>query len=133
MPESLKSIGNKLGHFLNISEAMLRGKYTSYARICVEMDLLGALSDEVILEFYDDEWVQAVDYEHIPFRCRKCYEHGHLFKDFPVNKKVEYQNTNKGQDPTGFIKVGVKVRGGEEGYRRTLMTTEQEVAIVLRS
>ena len=55
--ESLKSIGNKLGHFLKISEATLRGKYTSFARIFIEMDLSGALSDEIILEVYDEEWV----------------------------------------------------------------------------
>ena len=41
MPESLKVIGNKLGHFFKISEASLWGKYTSYAHICVEMDLSG--------------------------------------------------------------------------------------------
>lgn len=65
MLESLKAIGNRLGHLLKISEATRRGKYTSYARICVEMDLLGALLYEVILEVYDDEWVQDIDYEHI--------------------------------------------------------------------
>jgi len=56
------------------------------ARICVEMDLLGALSDEVILEVFDEEWVQTVDYEHIPFRCHRFHEHGHLLKDFPLGK-----------------------------------------------
>jgi len=50
------------------------------------MDLSGALPDEVILEVFDEEWVQTVDYEHIPFRCRKCHEHGHLFKDCPLSK-----------------------------------------------
>eukprot|EP00253_Pinus_taeda_P003037 PITA_03037 len=37
--ESLIAIGNKLGHFAKGSEATRRGKYTSFARICVEMDL----------------------------------------------------------------------------------------------
>lgn len=67
--ESLATIGNKLGCYVKASEATRRGKYTSFARICVEMDLLGALSDEVILEVLDEEWVQVVDYEHIPFIC----------------------------------------------------------------
>jgi len=49
LPESLKTIGNKMGHFLKISEATLKGKYTSFARICVEMDLSGALLEEIIL------------------------------------------------------------------------------------
>jgi len=67
--ESLTAIGNKLGRYVKTSEAIRRGKYTSFSRIGVEMDLSRALSDEVILEFYDEEWVQTVDYEHIPFRC----------------------------------------------------------------
>eukprot|EP00253_Pinus_taeda_P031972 PITA_31972 len=37
--ESLAAIGNKLGNFVKASEATRRGKYTSYARIYVEMDL----------------------------------------------------------------------------------------------
>lgn len=56
-PESLKVIGNKLGHFLKTLEATMRGKYTSFSHICIEMDLSGALPDEIILEVYDEEWV----------------------------------------------------------------------------
>lgn len=112
MPESLKAIGNKLDHFLKISKATLRGKYTSYACICVEMDLLGALLDEVILEVYDEEWVQTVDYEHILFRCHKFHEHGHLSRDYPLNRREENLNTSKGKDQTSFTKVGGKGKGG---------------------
>jgi len=76
------------------------------------MDLLGALPDEVILEVYDEEWVQTIDYEHIPFRCDKCHEHGHLFRDCPLKKRRTTQKTNKGKDPEGFTKVGGKGKGG---------------------
>ena len=124
MPESLKAIGNKLGHFLKISEATLRGKYTSYACICVEMDLSGALPDEVILEVYDEEWVQTVDYEHIPFRCHKCHEHEHLSRDCPLNRREEDLNTSKGKDQTGFTKVGGKGKGG--GRKTHKNPTEKE-------
>ena len=89
----------------------LRGKYTSFARICVEMGLSGALLDEVILEVYDEEWVQAVDYEHVTFRCRKCHEHGHLIRDFPLNKLEDNMKTNKGKDPEGFTNMGGKGKG----------------------
>ena len=84
--ESLTAIGNKLERYVKTSEATRRGKYTSFVRICVEMDLSGALPDEVIFEVHDEEWVQTVDYEHFPFRCRKCHEHGHLLRDFPLSK-----------------------------------------------
>lgn len=75
--ESLKTIGNKLGHFLKISDVTLKGKYNSFFLIFVEMDLFGALPDTIILEVYDEEWVQVVDNEHIPFRCHKCHENEH--------------------------------------------------------
>lgn len=59
--ELLAAIGNKLGRFVKAPEATRRGKYTSFTRICMEMDLSEALLDEVILEAFDEEWVQTVD------------------------------------------------------------------------
>jgi hypothetical protein len=38
-----------------------------------------ALSESVTVSYQDNEWSQTLDYEHIPFRCRKCHIHGHLF------------------------------------------------------
>jgi len=70
--ESLKVIGNKLGHFVKIPKATMWGKYTSFAHICVDMDISISLLIEIILEVFDEEWVQAVDYEHIPCKCHKC-------------------------------------------------------------
>jgi hypothetical protein len=75
------------------SEATLKGRYTSYARICIEMDVSGALPESTSLESRDEEWIQRIDYDQIPFRCRRCHEHGHLFREFPVNKKQEAKNT----------------------------------------
>jgi hypothetical protein len=51
------------------------------------MDVLGALPEAISLEFRDEEWIQNIDYEQIPFRCRRCHEHGHLIREFPLNKK----------------------------------------------
>jgi hypothetical protein len=49
------------------------------------MNISKALPGTVTLEYQDEEWAQTIDYENIPFRCRKCHEHGHLFRDFPLN------------------------------------------------
>jgi len=57
LSESLKVIGNKLGHFIKISYATLRGKYNSFTQICVEMHISRELPDAIILEVYDEEWV----------------------------------------------------------------------------
>lgn len=103
--ESLVAIGNKLGCYVKASEATRRGKYTSFARICVEMDLSGALLEEIILEVFDQEWVQTVDYEHIPFKCRKCHEHGHLFRNCPLNKEIKKSSSNTVKESDSFQKV----------------------------
>ena len=103
--ELLVAIGNKLARYIKAYEATRRGKYTSFARICVEMDLSGALPDEVILEVFDEEWVQTVDYEHILFRCSKCHEHGHLFRDCLLSKVVNKSKTNTIKEKNNFQKV----------------------------
>jgi hypothetical protein len=37
------------------------------------------------LDYQYEEWSQTLDYEHIPFHCRKCHEHNHLFQECPLN------------------------------------------------
>lgn len=74
--ESLKSIGSVLGDFVKVAEETKTVRYTSYAsyaRICVYMDLKQPLPDTVRLYHQDQDWIQVIDYEHVPFRCRKCH------------------------------------------------------------
>ena len=67
LSSTFEAIGNKLGKCVKTSEATLKGRYTSYARICIEMDVSGALLEATRLEFRDEEWIQSIDYEKIPF------------------------------------------------------------------
>ena len=64
---TLKQIGDHLGTFIKASEATMQRRYTSGARICVEMDVSGALHEGLWLEFKDEDYYQAIDYEQIPF------------------------------------------------------------------
>jgi hypothetical protein len=91
LPSTFEAIGNKLGKYIKTSEVTLKGRYTSYARICIEMDVLRALLESICLGFRDEEWIQNIDYEHIPFQCRRCHEHGHLIRECPLNKKLEME------------------------------------------
>jgi hypothetical protein len=84
LEEILMGIGNTLGQYVRASEATRQRKYTSYARICVYMNISKALPGSVTLEYQDEDWQQTLDYEHIPFRCRRCHEHGHLYRDCPL-------------------------------------------------
>ena len=83
------------------------------------MDLSGALMDEVILEFFNEEWVQIVAYEHIPFRCCKCHEHGHLFRDYPLSKADNKRKSNTMKDTESFQKVASRGKGGKKGDKAT--------------
>ena len=111
------AIGNKLGHFVKASEATRRGKYTSFARICVEIELSGALLEEIILEVFYEEWVQMVDYEHIPFRCHKFHEYGHIFRDCMLNKEMNKSRSTKVKEADSFHKVVNQSKGSKRGMR----------------
>ena len=66
------------------------------------MDLSGALPDELLLEFFYEEWVQIVHYEHILFRCDRCHEHGHLIRDCPLSKVDNKGKPNTVKDTENF-------------------------------
>jgi hypothetical protein len=117
LEEILMGIGNTLGHYVKASEATRQRKYTSYARICVYMNISKAIPGAITLEYQDEDWVQTLDYEHIPFRCRRCHEHGHLFRDCPLVKPVTKPNDTKQTD--GFIPVTTKRRNTAKKHPRT--------------
>jgi hypothetical protein len=85
LEEILMGLGSTLGNYVTYFEATKQRKYTSYARMCVYMNISKALPDTFTLEYQDEEWAKTIVYEHIPFICRKCHEHGHLFRDCPLN------------------------------------------------
>eukprot|EP00253_Pinus_taeda_P020851 PITA_20851 len=82
-PEILEGIGNSIGAFVKVAETTKRGKFTSYARICVYMNIEEPLPEYVEVEYHDEIWQHPIDYEHIPFRCRRCHEYDHLFRECP--------------------------------------------------
>ena len=61
LPSTFEAIRNKLGKYVKTLKATLKGRYTSYARICIEMDVLGALPEAISLEFRDEKWIQSID------------------------------------------------------------------------
>jgi hypothetical protein len=103
LEEVLAGIGNTIGIYVKSSEATKQRRYTSYARICVYLNITKALPGSIILEYQDEDWTQTIDYEHIPFRCRRCHEHGHLFRECPLNTAPKEGNPDSNKDKDGFM------------------------------
>lgn len=55
----------------------------TYARICVGMEFNKGFPQEVYLMAPNYVWVQKLNYDNISFRCRECYERGHVIKNYP--------------------------------------------------
>lgn len=93
--EILDGIGNSIGTFIKVADTTRKGRYTSYDQICVYMNITEPLPDCIEVEYHDEIWQQPLDYEHIPFRCRRCHDYGHLFRFCPQNIPENTQGNNK--------------------------------------
>ena len=83
-----------LGKFIKISEETRRGRYTYFSQIYVNMNVSNPFPKDIFLSFQYYEWIQTLEYEHNPFRCRKCLEYMHLYRDIPwvLASKLSIQN-----------------------------------------
>ena len=78
------------------------------------MHIAKSLPDSIMLAHEDIEWIQPLDYEHIPFHCRKFHEHGHLFRDYPQNKLLTENKQTPPTNEEGFKKVTNKRKQGKK-------------------
>jgi hypothetical protein len=102
--DSLQYIGNGLDKFLCKSPDSKPARST-FARICVEMDFSKGFPAEIILQGKDYSRTQKLDYENLSFRCRNCFETGHLARNCgkPPGKK-------RSSKPTWWMKASKEPR-----------------------
>ena len=81
--EVLRDIGNSIGEFVKVAKQTRLQWYTTFARICVYMDLSKDLPEAISLNWDDGEWIQQINYEQLPFRSRIFHEYGHFGRNFP--------------------------------------------------
>lgn len=51
------------------------------ARILVMLNQEGGFPGNMKIHYNDLVYDQLLDYDHLPYRCHVCHEHGHLAKD----------------------------------------------------
>lgn len=80
-------IGNVLGTYLDYDKSYIKSWNKSLARILVPLDTREGLEEKITLQWKNLTRIQILDYEGVPFRCRKCPKVGHLFKEFSLVRK----------------------------------------------
>jgi hypothetical protein len=75
-------------------------------RICVELDLEKGLLKAIQLTLNDCSYIQQVDYEKLPFKCKAYHEYGHFMKCFPEIQSTHPQSGEKDQSKTQNNKCG---------------------------
>jgi len=88
------------------------------------MNISKALPGLVTLEYQDKDWQQTLDYEHIPFYCRRCHEHGHLYRDCPLIRSTPKPDKTAQKD--GFTTVVPRKRNPprrqNQGQKKNIAT-----------
>ena len=65
--DTLKGIGHTLGEFMKVVERTKAQRYTPFSCICVFLDLSKEFPEVISLNWEDEEWIQPIDYEQLPF------------------------------------------------------------------
>ena len=122
--ETLRDIGNTLGEFIKIAEQTKIQRYTAFVCIYVYMDLSRELPEAISLNWEDEEWIQPIEYEQLPFRCRHYHDYGHIGRNCPkFSPRVEPSTPplSKVIEEDGFTQVKSRRRGKGGGKTSTQM------------
>ena len=96
------------------------------------MDLSRELLEAISLNWEDEEWIQPIDYEQLPFRCRLYHEYGHLGRNCPKHSPrndLSPPSLNKSAEDDGFTQVKNRRRskgGGKPSVQNESMTMENK-------
>jgi len=82
--EAFIKIGNALGTYLDYDRSYKDTNKKIMARILVDLDTREGLEGKMTLRWGSYRNVQPLDYEGVPFRCNKCRQIGHVYKDCPL-------------------------------------------------
>lgn len=74
-------IGDAIGTYMDHDKSYQQTGMMAYARILVNLDRRGGLLESITIQWRETTRKQIIDYEGIPYRCRRCHKVGHLYRD----------------------------------------------------
>ena len=111
---------------MKVAQKTKNQRYTSYACICIYIDISKDLLEAVSLNWEDEEWIQQIDYEQLPFHYRIYHEYGHFGRNCPKGTQEKQTSNHEGgnkQDNEGFKKVKRRIKfkdsGGPKPHKET--------------
>jgi len=98
----LRGIGNMLGTCLEVDLSFLKTHIKQVARVLVSINIREGLAETITLKRGPEVIVQILDYENVPFRCRRCHAYGHPISEckIPARKNAEGRQKQATTEPT---------------------------------
>ena len=98
---------------------MKKQKKRKVARILVNLNVREGLGEEIDFSWGNCTLSQILDYENVPFRCRRCHQYGHLIKNssMPVRTRGLGYKSDKGF--TQFQEDRIPIVSSNEGKKST--------------
>ena len=90
-----KQIGDILGTFLEADFSYLETLEKKVARILVNLNLRDGLAESINLDWGPVIISQILDYENVPFGCRRCHAYGHPISECSL--LAHQHNGNRGR------------------------------------
>lgn len=83
--EHFSHIGNLLGTYLETDASYKVTKLKTVAKILVKINIRNGIPSAVKMDWGPYSYHQVLDYENVPFRCRRCNAYGHPAADFSLS------------------------------------------------
>jgi len=90
-----KAVGNMIGEYLEADKSYIETKKKKIARILVNINVRDGLGEELDMTLGTVCHTQKLDYENVPFRCRRCHEYGHLVAECKLPLRIIKRKSSK--------------------------------------
>ena len=89
-----EGIGNALGCYLSSDDIRSTHGLFTFSRICATIVISSGIPDMINLKLGNSIWSQALYYVNTAFKCKICWQKGHLLNACP-QRKTQQQRTMK--------------------------------------